>query len=295
MPLLTPLSIDTLYSACWLSDPINDLIGRRGAIFVGAAFSLLAPIGQALAQSWPQILVCRILLGIGMGLKEVTVPVFSAENAPTSIRGALVMSWQTFVAFGIMLGFSANLIVVNTGAIAWRLQLGSAFIPAVPLLLGTYFAPESPRWLIKKGRHAKAYRSLLRLRDSPLQAARDLYAIHSQHVAEEALVEAEGFGKSGNFFTRFVELFTIPRVRRATQASGIIMIAQQMCGSKFCTRTKHGFAAVLTCSTVNIIAFYSSTIFTAAGASNIVALLVSWGFGMVRCDLGKYSNIGTRY
>lgn len=220
-----------LVSACWLSDPLNDLIGRRGAIFVGAIFSLFAPIGQALAQSWPQILVCRILLGIGMGLKEVTVPVFSAENAPTSIRGALVMSWQLFVAFGIMLGFTANLVVVNTGAIAWRLQFGSAFIPAVPLLIGIYFAPESPRWLIKKGRHAKAYRSLLRLRNSPLQAARDLYYIHSQLLAEEALIKEEGLDKA-NFFTRAVELFTIPRVRRATQASGIIMIAQQMCGSK---------------------------------------------------------------
>lgn len=77
-----------------------------------------------------------------MGLKEVTVPVYSAENAPTIIRGALVMSWQLFVAFGIMLGFSANLVVVNTGDIAWRLQLGSAFIPAVPLIIGIYFAPE---------------------------------------------------------------------------------------------------------------------------------------------------------
>lgn len=81
-------------SACWLSDPVNDLIGRRGAIFVGAIFSLFAPIGQAVAQTWPQILICRILLGIGMGLKEVTVPVFTAENAPANIRGALVMSWQ---------------------------------------------------------------------------------------------------------------------------------------------------------------------------------------------------------
>lgn len=43
---------------------------------------------------------CRMLLGIGMGLKEVTVPVFSAENAPTSIRGGLVMSWQVWTAFG---------------------------------------------------------------------------------------------------------------------------------------------------------------------------------------------------
>ncbi|KAH8648870.1 hypothetical protein BGZ61DRAFT_547101 [Ilyonectria robusta] len=246
--------------ACWLSDPLNNLLGRRGTIFIGAIFSLFAPIGQALAQTWPQILVSRILLGIGLGLKEVTVPVYSAENSPTNIRGALVMSWQLCVAFGIMLGFTANLVVVNTGDIAWRLQFGSAFIPAVPLLLGTYFAPESPRWLIKKGRHGKAYRSLLRLRNSPLQAARDLYYIHAQLLAEEILIKAEGFEKA-SFFTRAVELFTVPRIRRATQASGIIMIAQQMCG-------------------INIIAFYSSTIFSQAGASNITALLVSWGFGM---------------
>ncbi|KAL6415769.1 putative sugar transporter [Ilyonectria robusta] len=209
----------------WIIGAINS------APYMAIALFLFAPIGQALAQTWPQILVSRILLGIGLGLKEVTVPVYSAENSPTNIRGALVMSWQLCVAFGIMLGFTANLVVVNTGDIAWRLQFGSAFIPAVPLLLGTYFAPESPRWLIKKGRHGKAYRSLLRLRNSPLQAARDLYYIHAQLLAEEVLIKAEGFEKA-SFFTRAVELFTVPRIRRATQASGIIMIAQQMCGSK---------------------------------------------------------------
>lgn len=63
-------------------------------IFIAAVFSLLAPIGSALTQTWGQLVACRVLLGIGMGLKEVTVPVYSAENAPTSIRGGLVMSWQ---------------------------------------------------------------------------------------------------------------------------------------------------------------------------------------------------------
>ena len=83
-----------------------------------------------------------MLLGIGMGLKEVTVPVFSAENAPTNIRGGLVMSWQVWTAFGIFLGTCANLAVKDVGPIAWRLQLGSAFIPAVPLVIGIYFCPE---------------------------------------------------------------------------------------------------------------------------------------------------------
>jgi MFS family permease len=129
-------------SAGWISDPCNDLLGRRGTIFLGAIFSLLAPFGMALTQHWGELVATRILLGIGMGLKEVTVPIFSAENSPTNIRGGLVMSWQVWTAFGIFLGTSANLAVKDVGHNAWRLQLGSAFIPAIPLILGVWFCPE---------------------------------------------------------------------------------------------------------------------------------------------------------
>jgi hypothetical protein len=76
-----------------------------------------------------------------MGLKGASVPIFAAENAPTSIRGALVMSWQMWTAFGILLGFCANLAVNDVGAIAWRLQIGSAFLPAIPLTVGIFFCP----------------------------------------------------------------------------------------------------------------------------------------------------------
>ena len=231
-----------------MSDPINHLFGRRGTIFIGAIFSLLAPIGSALTQNWGQLIAARMLLGIGMGLKDVTVPVYSAENSPANIRGALVMTWQMWIAFGIFLGNTTNLAVKDTGDIAWRLQLGSACIPAVPLLLGIYFCPEvspfrvrrypytnllqSPRWFISKKRYRDAYKSLLRLRNSPLQAARDLYYIYTQLLREDATFNAKGMTKYDNLFTRFFELFTIPRNRRATLASFIVMIAQQMCGSK---------------------------------------------------------------
>jgi sugar porter (SP) family MFS transporter len=157
---------------------------------------------------------------------------------------------------GIFLGTCANLAVKDTGAISWRLQFGSAFIPAVPLWAGVYFCPESPRWYIKKGRYQKAFASLKRLRNTELQAARDLYYIFAQIRIEETLV------KKNNYLTRFIELFTIPRVRRATLASWTVMIAQQMCG-------------------INIIAFYSSTVFSQAGASVTGSLLASWGFGLV--------------
>ncbi|KAJ5994999.1 hypothetical protein N7481_001976 [Penicillium waksmanii] len=257
----TPYITIALFAG-WLSDPLNHLIGRKGTIFIAAIFSLCAPIGSAFTQHWGQLVACRVLLGIGMGLKEVTVPVYSAENAPTSIRGGLCMSWQLWTAFGIFLGTCANLIVANTGDISWRLQLGSAFIPAVPLILGIWWCPESPRWLMTKGRHNQAYASLLRLRNSPLQAARDLYMIHATLETEREMLHQSGFSKQDNMFVRFMELFTVPRLRRATQASGIVMIAQQMCG-------------------INIISFYSSTIFSLAGANNIHALLASWGFGLI--------------
>jgi len=97
----------------------------------------------------------------------------------------------------------------------------------------------------------------VRLRNTELQAARDLYYIHAQLRAEEAFVV-----KKTNYVTRFIQLFTIPRVRRATLASFTVMLAQQMCG-------------------INIIAFYSSTIFSDAGASVTNSLLASWGFGLV--------------
>ncbi|KAI5858782.1 hypothetical protein BZA05DRAFT_382426 [Tricharina praecox] len=248
--------IGSAFIGCWLSDPINFYIGRRGTIFISAIFCLITPIGGAISRSWEQLFITRILMGIGMGLKGACVPIFAAENAPAVIRGALVMSWQMWTAFGILLGFCANLAVFDVGKIAWRLQIGSAFIPAIPLTVGIYFCPESPRWYIKKKRYQDAYRSLKRLRNSELQAARDLYYIYAQLEVESAII-----GKT-NYATRFIELFTVPRIRRATLAAFTVMIAQQMCG-------------------INIIAFYSSTIFVQAGASNKEALLASLGFGAV--------------
>ena len=85
---------------------------------------------------------------------------------------------------------------------------------------------------MKKGKYAKAYRSFLRLRNTPLQAARDLYYTHALLHQEEVIIRQSGLKPDSNFFTRFIELFTIARIRRATQASGIVMIAQQMCGSR---------------------------------------------------------------
>jgi MFS family permease len=82
----TLLMLISFCSVAWLSDPLNHLLGRRGTIFLAAIFSLLAPLGSAFTQHWGQLIACRILLGLGMGLKEVTVPVYSAGNYFRGLR-----------------------------------------------------------------------------------------------------------------------------------------------------------------------------------------------------------------
>lgn len=82
------------FIGCWLADPLNYYFGRRGAIFFSAHFCLWPVLASAFCQTWPQLFVCRLLLGLGMGAKASTVPVFAAENSPAVIRGALVMTWR---------------------------------------------------------------------------------------------------------------------------------------------------------------------------------------------------------
>jgi len=240
----------------WISDPLNHYLGRRGEIFITSLILIATPIASGFTHTWVELAICRLILGIGMGAKAATVPMYAAELSPANIRGALVMGWQLWTAFGIFLGFAANAVVKDVGPIAWRLQLGSAFIPAVPLAVLIFFCPESPRWLMKKNRYPAAFRSMIRLRHSEIQAARDMYYAYVQLMEESKVIQ----GKT--YFSRLTELFTIPRVRRGTLAASTVMLAQQMCG-------------------INIIAFYSSTIFVEAKYTASQALFASLGFGAV--------------
>ncbi|KAG6325923.1 hypothetical protein ID866_13166, partial [Astraeus odoratus] len=130
-------------------------------------------------------------------------------------------------------------------------MLGSAGIPGLIVCLQVLWAPESPRWLIGKGRYEEAFNELCRLRFSRVQAARDLYYIH-------VLLEAENEMKKGR--KRFLEMFTIPRNRNAILASLIVMFGQQFCG-------------------INVIVYYSSNIFAMYGFSPASSLAGSVGFG----------------
>lgn len=163
-----------------------------------------------------------------------------------------------------MLGYVADLafyyVPVHKPGITglnWRLMLGSAGFPALIVMCQMPFLPESPRWLMGKGRYKKAYESMLRLRGNPVTASRDIYYMFVLLNEEASIVRGRN---------RFLELFTIGRNRRAAQGAGILMFGQQFCG-------------------VNAIVYYTASIFTNAGFSEIDALLASWGFGMLNVSL----------
>ncbi|CAI5758407.1 unnamed protein product [Candida verbasci] len=197
---------------------------------------------------------------VGIGIKSATVPPYAAECAPKHVRGALVMLWQFFTAVGIMFGYVASLAFyyvpkhgIESG-INWRLMLGSACIPAIIVLFQIPYVPESPRWLMGKGRHREAYESLNEMRLLPVAAARDSFY---QYV----LLQEEG-SLDIPTWKRIIQMFTITRNRNAVIGSWIVMFMQQFCG-------------------INVIAYYSSSIFRESGFDDISALLASWGFGMV--------------
>lgn len=221
--------------------------------------------------------IARFCLGFGIGPKSATVPIYAAETTPPAIRGALVMQWQMWTAFGIMLGYVADLAffqVKDTPHITglnWRLMMASAMFPALVVICFVFMCPESPRWYMSKGRHAKAYRAMIKLRYTKVQAARDVFYMHT-------LLDAESHMKVGQ--SKIVELITVPRNRRALVASEIVMFMQQVRELPLCSFSGLWLTSSQFCG-INVIAYYSSEIFMEAKFSEISALSASLGYGII--------------
>jgi MFS family permease len=204
---------------CWLTEPYNNVFGRRGTVFITCLFSAIACFWQGFTNSWWSMFIARFALGFGIGPKSATVPIYAAETTPPVIRGALVMQWQMWTAFGIMLGNISSLVFYNVKdtpniiGLNWRLMMGSAMFPAVIVCCFVFMCPESPRWYMSKGMHYKAYRSMCRLRFNKVQAARDIFYMHTLLEAESSIVIAGRF--------KMLELVRVPRNRRAFLASEI--------------------------------------------------------------------------
>jgi MFS family permease len=121
-----------------LTPILNDCFGRRGTIFIAAIFSSVFCLAQGFAQDWQQMFAFRFLLGLGIGPKSATIPIYASECAPASVRGALVMMWQVFTAFGIMCGYLSAVAFANVQPGVFTLPLnGPVSIPGTNITINS--------------------------------------------------------------------------------------------------------------------------------------------------------------
>jgi len=148
--------IGTLAGALASGKPA-DLFGRKKLLMAIAVLYTLSAIGSALAQNWEMFLFYRFIGGLGVGASSVIAPMYIAEIAPAHLRGRLGTSFQLNIVGGILLSYFSNyLIAQNIEHEAWRWMLGVEAIPAVLFFMLVFFIPDSPRWLVLKGRDNEA-------------------------------------------------------------------------------------------------------------------------------------------
>jgi len=154
----------TLLGAITLGRP-GDRFGSRDVLKFVAVLYLGCSLGAAFAWDLPSFLVFRFLTGIAIGGSSVLAPVYIAEVAPASQRGALVGLFQVNIVGGILVAYLSNFLIgqLNGGPDAWRWKLGAAALPAFVFLVLLFFIPQSPRWLLARGRGDEAAASLTRL------------------------------------------------------------------------------------------------------------------------------------
>ena len=155
-----------------MAGKLSDRWGRKVTMLVAAVFFSVSGIACAFVGSFEQLVVARILGGIGIGVVSIVSPLYISEVSIAQYRGRLVSLYQLAVTIGFLgayltnfqlLHFSQSGAVLNTGWMnlvfvseVWRGMLGFCSLPAILFFCNIFFIPESPRWLILKGRDERA-------------------------------------------------------------------------------------------------------------------------------------------
>jgi len=155
--------IGTILGASVVGKPA-DTLGRREILFMLAGFYFIAGIGCALAWNWGSFLAFRFLGGLAVGGASVASPMYIAEISPARYRGRLVAVTQFNIVLGILLAYLSNYLIagLHLGANEYRVMFGVMAVPSVIFLLLLFLIPQSPRWLLAKGRVEEARTVLTR-------------------------------------------------------------------------------------------------------------------------------------
>ncbi|XP_057749040.1 polyol transporter 5-like [Arachis stenosperma] len=168
--LMGIINLYSLVGSC-LAGRTSDWLGRRYTIVLAGAIFFTGALLMGFSPNYPFLMFSRFVAGIGIGYALMIAPVYAAEVAPASSRGFLTSFPEVFINGGILLGYISNYSFSKLPLhLGWRLMLGIGSIPSVILAVGVLAMPESPRWLIIRGRIADARNVLNRTSDSPEEA-----------------------------------------------------------------------------------------------------------------------------
>jgi sugar porter (SP) family MFS transporter len=158
-----------------------DVLGRRTTLLAAAALFLVSAVGSALAEHLATFIAFRFIGGVAVGTASMLSPMYIAEISPAGKRGSLVSLNQLAIVIGILAAFFSNYLLVSTGDNNWRWMLSVMGVPAVLFFLALLFVPESPRWLVQKGRTAEGFAVLKRINGTTAATA-EMAAIESTLV-----------------------------------------------------------------------------------------------------------------
>ena len=139
---------------------VGDEFGSKKELQLAALFYGAGAIVQGLAPSLGVLIMGRFTYGLGIGLAMHAAPMYIAETAPPSVRGLLISLKEGFIVGGIMLGYLGSYVIFGQDE-GWRSLLSTPAVPAALLMLGMSRLPDSPRWLLQRGRPASEAREAL--------------------------------------------------------------------------------------------------------------------------------------
>ena len=169
-----------------------DAIGRRGALALLGVLYFISALGCAFAWDWYSFLFFRFLGGLAVGGASVVSPLYIAEISPARYRGRLVAITQFNVVLGILLAYLSNYLIgtLHLGEQEWRWMFGVMAAPAAAFCLLIFLTPQSPRWLVARGRLAEARTVLQRCGSDSGSIDDEIREIqHSMDLAHHTLKE----------------------------------------------------------------------------------------------------------
>ena len=228
-----------------ISGFLADKYGRRIMVIAAAVVFGIGAIFTALTPDVYTLIAGRIVVGIAIGIASFIAPLYIAEVAPVSIRGALVSLNQLAITVGIVISYIVDFAFAPSGG--WRWMLGLAVVPSIILGIGMYLMPPSPRWLYSKGRIDKARSVLERIRMTK-NVSEEMGEIKASLVCEQECKWSE---------------ILDPVVRPALIVGIGLAAFQQLTG-------------------INTVIYYAPTILEFAGfQSAAISILATAGIGMI--------------